>query len=87
MKSGDVILLAPQLQLIPALLELGTATYRTIIGNFIWAFGYNAIAIPLAMTGVISPAYGALAMALSDLVVVGNSLLLNKRSLPSGELI
>ncbi len=86
LKSGDVILLGPQLQLIPALLELGTATYRTIIANFIWAFGYNAIAIPLAMTGVISPSYGALAMALSDLVVVGNSLLLNKRSLPSGEL-
>lgn len=86
MKSGDIILMGSQLKLVPSLLELGTATYRTIIWNFIWAFGYNVVAIPLAMGGVLSPSYGALAMAFSDLVVVGNSLLLAKRELPSKEL-
>jgi len=86
MKSGDIILLNAQLRLIPGLLELGTATYRTIVQNLFWAFGYNLVAIPLAMGGILSPSYGALAMALSDLIVVGNSLLLAKRALPSGEL-
>jgi P-type E1-E2 ATPase len=86
MKSGDIILLNGQLRLIPSLLELGAATYRTIVQNLFWAFGYNLVAIPLAMGGILSPSYGALAMALSDLIVVGNSLLLAKRALPSGEL-
>lgn len=86
MKSGDIILMGSQLKLVPSLLELGTATYRTIIWNFVWAFGYNLVAIPLAMGGILSPSYGALAMAFSDLVVVGNSLLLARRQLPSKEL-
>jgi len=86
MKSGDIILLNGQLRLIPSLLELGAATYRTIVQNLFWAFGYNLVAIPLAMGGILSPSYGALAMALSDLIVLGNSLLLAKRALPSGEL-
>ena len=58
----------------------------TIYGNLFWAFGYNIIAIPLA-AGVLYPTFGisltpmmaSIAMSISSLGVVGNSLLLKKR--------
>lgn len=43
--------------------------------NFIWAFSYNIIIIPLAAAGFIIPPLAAIAMALSDITVVGNSLI------------
>jgi Cu2+-exporting ATPase len=42
--------------------------------NLAWAFVYNIVGIPLAMTGRLTPVYAAAAMALSSLCVVGNSL-------------
>jgi Cu+-exporting ATPase len=47
---------------------------RTIKQNLFWAFIYNAIGIPLAALGFLSPILCALAMGLSDLAVIGNSL-------------
>ena len=41
--------------------------------NFGWAFVYNSIAIPLAITGLLNPLLAAMAMATSSLLVVGNS--------------
>lgn len=52
---------------------------RIIHQNFGWAVAYNLIAIPLAVTGRISPAEAAIGMALSSLAVVGNSLRLMRR--------
>jgi len=51
-------------------------TYRTIKQNLFWAFFYNILCIPLAAAGYMHPMLGALSMALSDLIVIGNSLLL-----------
>ena len=56
-------------------------TLTTIKQNFFWAFFYNVIAIPFAAAGFLSPTMGALTMAFSDIVVIGNSIRLKTKKL------
>lgn len=55
-------------------ISLSRRTLKTVKGNLSWAFSYNAIALPLAITGYLSPTYAATAMACSSFLVVANSL-------------
>ena len=73
--SSDVILLNNKdlSQLVYAL-KIGEHTLRTIKQNLFWAFSYNIIAIPVAFLGLLNPMWGALFMAFSDIVVIGNSI-------------
>jgi Cu+-exporting ATPase len=73
-EAADLILLKSDIQAIPEALGLAQATLRTIRQNLFWAFFYNAAAIPLAALGFLSPVVCALAMGVSDLVVIGNAL-------------
>ena len=52
--------------------------YLNIIENFLWAFSYNIIAIPLAFVGVLSPIVAGICMAFSNISVVLNALRLYK---------
>jgi len=71
--SADVVILDDDLTHLPEVLALARHTRRRIRQNLGWAFGYNAVAIPLAVTGWLNPLAAALAMAASSLLVVGNS--------------
>ncbi len=78
-ESADIILLRSDIQAIPQALALARATLRAIKQNLFWAFFYNAAGVPLAALGFLSPLLCAVAMGVSDLVVVGNALRLRFR--------
>lgn len=73
-EAADIILLKSEIEAVPEALGLARATLRTIKQNLFWAFFYNALGVPLAATGFISPIFCAAAMGVSDLVVIGNAL-------------
>jgi Cu+-exporting ATPase len=77
-ETSDVLLMNPDLTLVSWLIERSKRTRRIIMENLGWAFAYNLISVPLAAIGLISPGIAALAMAMSSLLVVGNSLRLRK---------
>lgn len=80
-ESADIILLAGDISKIPKAVKLSKQTMAVIKQNLFWAFIYNTIGIPLA-AGVffpffgllLNPAFAGLAMALSSVSVVTNSL-------------
>ncbi len=80
MQSSQVVLLSGNLNKVAKSLKIGRQTLITIKQNLAWAFSYNIIAIPLAAMGYLNPAWGALFMGLSDLVVVGNALRINYKN-------
>jgi Cu+-exporting ATPase len=73
-EAADIILLKSEIEAVPEALGLARATLRTIKQNLFWAFFYNALGVPLAAGGVISPIFCAAAMGVSDLIVIGNAL-------------
>jgi len=78
-EAADLVLLNSDLAAIPEALDLARATLRTIRQNLFWAFFYNAAFVPLAALGFLSPMLSAVAMGLSDLIVIGNALRLGRR--------
>lgn len=77
MQSAEVVLMNNGLKHLPLALGLGKHTYLTIQQNLFWALFYNVLAIPVAAMGMLSPAFSALAMGLSDVVLAINSVRLN----------
>jgi P-type Cu+ transporter len=77
-EAADIILLRSEIEAVPESLGLARATLRTIKQNLFWAFFYNAIGIPLAALGFMSPILCAAAMGFSDIVVIGNALRLRR---------
>lgn len=77
-EAGDIVLLRGELGDVARAVRLGKATLRTVKQNLGWALGYNAAALPLAALGVLPPAWAGLAMALSSVSVVTNSLRLRR---------
>jgi heavy metal translocating P-type ATPase len=72
--NSEVALLGNDLEGVPAAIGMARSTLAIITQNFGWAMGYNISALPLAAAGLLDPLIAALAMGLSSLVVVANSL-------------
>jgi P-type E1-E2 ATPase len=77
-EAADVHILAGDITLVPWVLSLSKKTFRNIQENLFWAFIYNIIAVGLAAMGWLRPVMAAAAMLISSLMVVGNSLRLEK---------
>ena len=79
-ESAQVILLkSNDLTIISHAIQISKHTYLTIKQNLFWAFAYNVVAIPIAAAGMLNPMVGALAMAFSDVIVIGNSIRLKSK--------
>ena len=76
--SADVVLLGNDLRALPAGLALARRTVRIVKQNLAWAFAYNLLAIPLAMTGWVTPWMAGIGMSASSLLVVLNALRLQR---------
>ena len=85
-EAADITLINKDLKSVAIAIQLSKRTMRTIKMNLFWAFGYNIILIPVAMGALypffgllLNPIFASVAMALSSISVVSNSLLLKKQ--------
>ena len=74
LENADLIITGDDLSRIATAYRISRATMVIIKQNLVWAFVYNIIGIPLAMTGLLTPVYAAVAMTASSLLVSLNSL-------------
>lgn len=81
MEAGDITLVKSNLKDVVKAIKLSQATFEKIRQNLFWAFFYNLIAIPLAAAGFLHPVVAEIAMALSSINVVTNSLTLKRAKL------
>ncbi len=72
--AADVTLVRGDIEAVADAVRLARRTLATIRLNLVWAFGYNAVTVPLAAVGWLNPMVAAAAMSASSLLVVGNSL-------------
>ncbi|HEV2061092.1 MAG TPA: heavy metal translocating P-type ATPase, partial [Solirubrobacteraceae bacterium] len=77
-ESSDLTLISGDLRGVVTSIRLARQTFRVILQNLGWAFGYNTAMIPLAAAGLLHPILAGAAMALSSVSVVSNSLRLRR---------
>ncbi len=78
-ESSDIVLLRDDLSIILNVLKISKSAINIIKQNLFWAFSYNLVTIPLAVTGKIHPVFSAVLMSISSLFVVFNSLRIGRK--------
>lgn len=81
-QSADVVLLGENLNALVSAVLLARRTLRIVRQNLLWSFAYNLLAIPLAMTGIVTPWMAGIGMSSSSLWVVLNALRLQSPTHP-----
>ena len=77
-EASDITIVNGNLSVVVKAIRLSKATFRKIKQNLYWAYGYNILAIPLAILGLLHPIVAEIAMASSSVSVVTNANLLKK---------
>ena len=73
-QAADAVFLGKRLMPVALAIAIARRTMHIVSQNFAFAIGYNVLAVPLALAGLVTPLVAAIAMSLSSLVVVSNSL-------------
>ena len=82
--NADIILMGDRLEAVSQTVRASRQALRVIRQNLAWAVAYNAIALPLAIAGLVTPLVAAIGMSSSSLVVVLNALRLARNRKSSG---
>ncbi len=78
METAAITLVQGDISRVTSAIRISRSTVRTIRQNLFWAFAYNTLAIPVAAFGALHPMIAAGTMALSSVMVIGNSLRLRR---------
>jgi P-type Cu2+ transporter len=73
-QAADIVFLGDSLLAVPASHAAARRTMRIVRQNFALAIGYNVLAVPLAIAGLVTPLIAAAAMSLSSLIVIANAM-------------
>jgi len=71
--AADAVVVDDDLASVRTVFDLAATAHGRVRGNLAWAFGYNAVAIPVAIAGLLNPLIAAVAMTASSLLVVANT--------------
>jgi Cu2+-exporting ATPase len=72
--ASDFVILGPDLSAVTEARRIARRARRLLVQNVGWALAYNALSIPLAAAGLVSPWIAAAGMSASSLLVVGNAM-------------
>ncbi|SIO19776.1 Cu2+-exporting ATPase [Parasphingorhabdus marina DSM 22363] len=73
-QAADAVFTSDSLMPVALSVKVARRTMQTVRQNFALAIGYNILAVPLALAGLVTPLIAAIAMSTSSLIVVGNAL-------------